>query len=235
MATAAPTVWWRRPTPVQQLSVVACRVVVQETKPSSDQFAVRQRPSPPSLASGPSVNTRIPSPSSNSKAVSMDASATAATGDQVLVHECGRRSGSGRKVRPVAEPPTSDKNSMSLAALVQLPQISHHQRAQNRGAAAGGAEILGPWWRERPRSSENHARAKTQRKRGWGGGPGIFAHTPTFEFRQSGWVSDLCVRSLGVVRPAGGAGQAEKGRKKGGQGAKSGSIHGEPLPYGIYI
>ena len=148
MATEAPTVWWRRPTLVQQLSVVACRVVVQETKPSSDQFAVGQRPSPPSLASGP----RIPSPSSNCKAVSMDASATAATGGQVLVHDCGRRSGSGRKIRP-AEPPTSeDKNSMSLAALVQLPQISHHhhnQMTQNRGAAAGGGEILGPWWRDR--------------------------------------------------------------------------------------
>ena len=151
MATAAPTVWWRRPTPVQQLSVVACRVVVQKTKPSSDQFAVRQRPSPPSLASGP----RIPSPSSNCKAVSMDASAT---GGQVLVHDCCRLLGSRRKVRRGAEFPTSDKNSMSLAALLQSPQISHHQRAQNKGAAAGGAEILGPWWRERPRSSENHAR-----------------------------------------------------------------------------
>ena len=95
MATAAPTVWWRRPTPVQQLSVVACRVVVQKTKPSSDQFAVRQRPSPPSLASGP----RRPSPSSNCKAVSWTrrADGRSATGDHVLVHDCGCQKGSGQK------------------------------------------------------------------------------------------------------------------------------------------
>ena len=36
----------------------------------------------------------------------------AMTGGQVLVHDCGRRSGSGQKVRLVAEPPTSDNSSM---------------------------------------------------------------------------------------------------------------------------
>ena len=45
--------------------------------------------------------------------------------------------------------------------------------------------------------------------------PWIFAHTPTFEFRQPGGVSHLCVRHLGFAGPVGGAGRAGKGPKTG--------------------
>ena len=96
--------------------------------------------------------------------------------------------------------------SEKTIAVVQLQTARQSAWMRRRGSdrrSGSGARL-------RPSTG---LRAETPRKRGWSGGPGIFAHTLTFEFRQSGWVSDLCVRSLGVTGPAGGAGQAEKGRK----------------------
>ena len=64
MDKAAHAGWWHRPTPIQQLSEVVCRVVVQEKKPTSARLTVRQPPSRPSSASDP----RRPLPSSTLKA-----------------------------------------------------------------------------------------------------------------------------------------------------------------------